>query len=479
MDTSRPSLFVRVLSVILIAGVAACGGDSASLVAIHISPSKPEILKGATQQFAATGTYSDHSVRNVTDLVVWSSSSPAAATVANAAGSAGLATGAGVGTTTIAGTLGNVSGSTTLTVLQRSEVVYVGGEFSIYQYQITADGGLVALNPATVPGVINVTVDSSGEYAYGTGVVYPDPVYALLQFTLGPSGVLIPMLPASVPAGLPQDGALPGGVVLHPSGKFAYTETAGEYGAGDCGIEVFTIGAGGKLQTPWVSSLAPSCPGPPAFTPNGAFAYVVDAGGPPYLLTQWAVAADGTFNPLSPNIVPTSLSVYSLLVHPNGKFLYTVASLANGTQFVVGQFSIGTDGLLTPLTPASVAIPPGAMVIHPSGRYAYVASGSSSVCSNSVSEFSITDLGTLVALNPAAVANPDACAQPAGIAVDPNGDYLYVTNNSFSGTVNVVDSETVSEYAIASDGVLSPIGEIDIGNQSNGSGLGGSITITK
>ncbi len=64
------------------------------------------------QQFVATGTYSDGSTQNLTSTVNWSSSSQGVATIS----SGGLATGTGVGTTTVAASSGTVSGSTTLTV---------------------------------------------------------------------------------------------------------------------------------------------------------------------------------------------------------------------------------------------------------------------------------------------------------------------------------------------------------------------------
>src|SRR6202035_1673658 len=74
--------------------------------------SAPSIAKGLMQQFVATGTYSDGSSQNLTSTVNWSSSSQGVATIS----SGGLATGTGVGITTVAASFGTVSGSTTLTV---------------------------------------------------------------------------------------------------------------------------------------------------------------------------------------------------------------------------------------------------------------------------------------------------------------------------------------------------------------------------
>ena len=83
-----------------------------NLTAISISPAGASIPIHTTQQFTATGSYSDGSSRDLTGLVSWGSSSTAAATIdVN-----GLLTGVAAGSTTISATLGSVTKSTTITV---------------------------------------------------------------------------------------------------------------------------------------------------------------------------------------------------------------------------------------------------------------------------------------------------------------------------------------------------------------------------
>ena len=65
-----------------------------------------------TQQFTATGTYSDGSTKVLTSTANWLSSNPAVATV----NTTGLATGMTAGTTTISATSGTITGTTVLTV---------------------------------------------------------------------------------------------------------------------------------------------------------------------------------------------------------------------------------------------------------------------------------------------------------------------------------------------------------------------------
>ena len=100
-----------------ISGTANLTVTSATLTSIAVTPVNPSIAKGTTQQFAATGTYSDSSTRDITQFVTWTSATPSVAAISNAVNNEGLATGVGVGATTIRAALGSVvSNNATLTV---------------------------------------------------------------------------------------------------------------------------------------------------------------------------------------------------------------------------------------------------------------------------------------------------------------------------------------------------------------------------
>src|SRR5262249_55115153 len=83
-----------------------------TLTSIAVSPANATLAAGATQQYTATGTYSDSSTQNLTSQVMWTSSNTAAATI----NSTGLTTAVAAGTTTILATVGSVTGSAGLTV---------------------------------------------------------------------------------------------------------------------------------------------------------------------------------------------------------------------------------------------------------------------------------------------------------------------------------------------------------------------------
>jgi plastocyanin len=87
-----------------------------TLTSITLMPPNPSIAVGATEQFMAMGAFSDGTTRDVTSQATWASANSSVATISNASGSNGLATGVAAGTSTITATLNGVTGSAPLTV---------------------------------------------------------------------------------------------------------------------------------------------------------------------------------------------------------------------------------------------------------------------------------------------------------------------------------------------------------------------------
>ena len=87
--------------------------EPARLTSITVTPPNQALLVGTTQQFTATGTYTDNSVRDVSSQAAWSSSNPAVASI----DTYGLATAIATGPTTITAAIGPISGSATLSVV--------------------------------------------------------------------------------------------------------------------------------------------------------------------------------------------------------------------------------------------------------------------------------------------------------------------------------------------------------------------------
>jgi trimeric autotransporter adhesin len=85
---------------------------NATLVSITVTPANPSISLGSTQQFTATGSFTQGPDINITNQVAWSSTDPAVAVIKTS----GVAVSAATGTTTIKASLNGVNGTTVLTV---------------------------------------------------------------------------------------------------------------------------------------------------------------------------------------------------------------------------------------------------------------------------------------------------------------------------------------------------------------------------
>ncbi len=83
-----------------------------TLASIAVTPANSSIQAGGTQQFTATAGYTDGVTQDLTASATWSSSVSSVATI----NATGLATGMGLGQTTIAARSGSISGSTVLGV---------------------------------------------------------------------------------------------------------------------------------------------------------------------------------------------------------------------------------------------------------------------------------------------------------------------------------------------------------------------------
>ncbi len=88
----------------------------AVLNTVQVTPLTASMSKGSTQQFTATGIYSDNTNVNITSSVTWVSTNAASASVSNAAGTNGLVTAVNTGTATISATLSGVTGTSAVTV---------------------------------------------------------------------------------------------------------------------------------------------------------------------------------------------------------------------------------------------------------------------------------------------------------------------------------------------------------------------------
>ncbi|MGZ6417442.1 MAG: Ig-like domain-containing protein, partial [Pseudobdellovibrio sp.] len=160
--------------------------NAVTLSSIAVTPADSLVASGGNYSLHATGTYSDSSTADITDLVTWSSSNTAAATISNTAGSKGVATTpsfAGYKTTTITATLNAVSGTTPFGVngaaissilVTPTVSITAGSNYQLKSYANLSDGGVVDLTNFSIwssGSTSNVTVSNSqGSQGLVTGV---------------------------------------------------------------------------------------------------------------------------------------------------------------------------------------------------------------------------------------------------------------------------------------------------------------------
>jgi len=129
------------------------GGVLPTLTSIAVTPLNPSVSAQTAQQFEATGTYSDGTVQNLTNIATWSSSYTTVATI----NTGGLAQGIGPGQTTIEASLGGVNGSTTLNVT----AAITGCSFTNYGNGFTCIQKASNFNGGTYNASVSATLPSS------------------------------------------------------------------------------------------------------------------------------------------------------------------------------------------------------------------------------------------------------------------------------------------------------------------------------
>ncbi len=442
----------------------------ATLVSIAVIPGNPSIADGTTQQFAATGTYTDASTQPLTSTATWGSSDITVATISNAAGTNGLASSTGQGTVTITATVGSIAGSTPLTVTpatlvsiavtpvtpsitnRSNEQFTATGTYTDGSMQnLTATVTWSSSNPTTATisnaagsnglaagaavgstsisaalGGINspaatLTVTAAPEYAY----VANQNDNTLSEFAVGTGGALTLI-------GTVTTGIEPNAVVVDPTGRYVYVAnwndgTLSEYAAASDGTltNIGTIAAGTQ---------------PASITTDttGQYVYVANLGS--NTVSQYTIGAGGVLASLG-NIAAAG-SPISVAADPTGHYVY----VADETGNAVSEYAIAAGGALTSLGTVPSGNDPQSVTVDPSGRYAYVANWNDAT----VSAYSIGSDGTLTAIG---TVPSGSC--PESVTVDPSGPYVYAENYC---------SNTVSEYAIGTGGVLSVIGTAATGN---------------
>lgn len=198
---------------------------------------------------------------------------------------------------------------------------------------------------------------------------------------------------------------------------------------------------------------------------QGKFLYVANIGCGFNTVGAFAIdAATGALFPApgSPFTLPGGGCAVSLAVDPSGRFVYVADSHSNW----VAAFTINAaSGTLTPVpgSPFPAGTGPASVTVEPSGQFVYV----TNIDSNNVSAFIINGATGALTLVPGSPFSLFPTTRPRSrtalypqpmMAVDPSGQFLFVTNTTGPVPGALPGSNDVSAFRInAASGVLTPV----------------------
>jgi len=487
---SLQRLFIAVaLPLLVVLITVGCSGPvttpTKTLTSIAVTPASPASLKvGATQQFTATGTYSDSSTADITATVTWASGTTATATIT---ASGGLATGVAQGTTQITATLGTVtSPGVTLTVIAVTSIAVTPNPASVAvsgTVQLTATGTFSDASTADITSQVTwacapstvATISASGLATAGAAngtcqitatlgaIVSPG-----VTLTVGTGGVPVPIAvkieqanPTIAVGGVEDFTA----VALLSDGTTAPLGTAATWSSGTTATATILatagIASGVSAGTTTITATSGTLtPGTTVLTVAVAvprFAYTVsfeNGATPGYVVNSSA----GTLAPL-PSARLQALSPTQLVFEPSGQFAYA----PSGIQSAIGVLTVNpVSGVLAGTAIPNATIPSfvggtsviAQSVVDPTGRYLYVLdTGTGFVNAYSIDTSNSATKGTLtsIATGPTISAGVGA----TGIVMDPLGRFVYVTNGG--------GSSSITGFSIQSDGHLTALASIGPG----------------
>jgi 6-phosphogluconolactonase len=455
---------------------------SPTLQSISVTPQMMTVVAGLTQQYAATGTYSDGSSATLVGES-WMTSNSMLATTSQS----GLVTTLLQGMVTVTATLGTVSGTAQLTVgpptptsfaiTPTSAKVFIGSAPKKLSAILTFSNGSTSDVSSTatwaVTNSLTASVDATGNvtplrlgftqvtatdgtfsatasfivttaprYLYLTGEAASLAVKAIIDPSSG-----IPHMAGFIPSGL-VDGNFPC-PTTDPLNQFLYVgswDSANQLPAGE--VQIYSIDpASGNLSalagSPFAFNPGGGCID---FEPTGKFGYAaIGVNSNTFLLTYSRDSVTGGLTLLnSQNLggVP-----FREAIDPLGKYLYVDIFTNNFLSAAALGFSIdATTGALTPVPGASFALSDvsGTFTFHPSGNFLFMAnSNGESIDTYSVSRATgaLTPTSTIA-----------TCLNPTPLRFSPDGTFAYSTCGENS--LHVPGTPTVESYSVGANGAL-------------------------
>ena len=483
---SLPRLFAAfVLFAFALGVLAGCSGmhnnGGKTLSSIAVTPATPAHLKvGSTQQFTATGTFSDGTTSDISASVTWTSGTTATATIS----ATGLATGVAAGTSSITASQGTVTSTpgVTLTVIALTSIAVTPNPASVAvsgTLQLTATGTYSDTSTADIssqvmwacaPSGVVTNFSASGLVTAGAAngtcqitATLGAVVSPAVTLTVGTGGTPVPVAvvivqtnPTIAVGGVEDFTAqfkLSDGTLVAPTA--AVTWSSGTTATATI-IPALGIASGVAPGTSTITAASTGLTsGNTTLTVKTAvsrFAYV--SGFIDIATANYVVNTPGAtltpFGVLRDTLVPAQV-----VPEPSGRFAYAIGANTSGA---IGLYTVdSTTGALTNTNPgtgfsAGQTTPgPFQAITDPTGRFLYVAnSNTNNITALQISNVdgSLSCLGTPAPPPPCTATGTGAGSFPVGLAEDRTGKFLYVANNV---------GQTISGFSVNPDGSLSAL----------------------
>jgi hypothetical protein len=487
-------------------GQAAVTVPAATLQSITITPGSTTVPVGNTQQFKATGTYSDSSTSDLTAAATWSSSNVAMATV----NSGGMATGMATGSANILAISGNLRAQAAVTVLPAATINFspVGGSYTSAQSVIistttpsatvyyTTNGSTPTTSSAAYSGPITV---SSTETVQAIAVVggYSTSAAVSATYTINLPAATLTFSPAGGTYTSAQSvtiGTTPPSATIYYTTNGSTPTTSSAVYAGSIAVsstETVQAIAVGKGFFPSAVASASYTINPPAATPTFSPAGGTYASAQP--VTIGTTTPSATIYYTTNGSTPTTSSVvYARAITVSSTETINAIAVASGSSSAAGSatYTINLPAATPTFSPAGGNYTSAQTVTigttTPSATIYYTTNGSTPTTSSAVYAGSLTVSSTetvqaiavasgystsaagsatytinlsaaTVTFSPAGGTYTSAQSVTIGTTT-PSATIYYTTNGStpttssgaYSGPITVSSTETVKAIAVAS-----------------------------
>lgn len=327
----------------------------------------------------------------------------------------------------------------------RTVLVTLRASDKVAAFKAAPDGNLTAVpgSPFTTgddPHAVAITPD--GRFAYVVDLVSD----GVSTFAIAGDGVL-----TRVGGSVPTGGDLPTGAAVTPDGTHLLVTNRDANDNTDPSVSVFSLDPSAGAPTLVGTPVDPGLYDPRgvAVTPDGKFAIVIGQGLPPGdaigRVAVLSIGANGTLTPVagSPLTLTGVVGAFGVTVAPDGNRVLVAAASSN--KLMVLNLNKSTGALAQ--VPGSPFNAPGPIVlsVDPSGQRVYTADP----FPTEVNGYDIAPAtGALTAI-PGGTADFGMFQQPDGIALTPDGKFLY-------SSVNAMPSN-LRGLAIGSTGTLTNI----------------------